>query len=102
LPETGVALHPVFELQVTVPVMPDAGTAGTDDDFLWFKLRLLTGVPLITSPLRRTTRPYSPSMVAVNVTCWPRVEGFWLEPTDVLEVACVMLKLLLCVLLEPV
>jgi hypothetical protein len=40
-------------------------------------------------------------MVAVNVTDCPTVDGFWLEPTDVEEVACVMLKLLVCELLEP-
>jgi hypothetical protein len=54
------------------------------------------------TPLRFTTSPYCPSMVAVNVTGCPNTDGFWLEATDVDEVACVMLKLLLCVLLEPV
>jgi hypothetical protein len=52
--------------------------------------------------LRRTISPYSPSIVAVNVTDSPTTDGFWLEPTDVLELACVMLKLLVCGLLDPV
>jgi hypothetical protein len=48
----------------------------------------------------RSICPYSPSIVAVNVTDWPTTDGFWLEPTDVLDVACVMLKLLVSVLLD--
>ena len=51
---------------------------------------------------RPLTSPYSPLMVAVNLTDWPEVEGFAFDVTDVVEVASVMVKLLLCVLLEPV
>ena len=107
LPDTVLGLHPVFALQVTVPVIPPAGTGGCACPFwvkpLWGAAPLLITLTLPPSnaPLRPLTSPYSPSMVAVNVTDWPTSDGFWLEPTDVVEVACVMLKLLLCVLLEP-
>jgi hypothetical protein len=80
---TGVVPQPVFVLHVTVPL--------TSCGF----------VPFLPDASRFFASPYSPSIVAVNVTDCPYWEGFTLEATDVLEVACVMVKLLVCELLDP-
>jgi len=48
------------------------------------------------------TIPFSPLIVAVNVTDCPYVEVGGTEVTVVVEVAELMAKLLLCVLLEAV
>jgi hypothetical protein len=87
---TGLELQPVFALHVTEPPVGLNGCAP----------RCFT--PRDDAPLRTFISPYSPSIVAVNVTDWPTSEGFCPEPTDVVVLACVMLKLLLCVLLDPV
>ena len=89
---TEVVPQPVFVLHVTDPLTSCA--------------RPLLARPVNArrsiAPLRPFTSPYWPSIVAVNVTDVPYVDGFALEATAVLEVACVMLKLLLCELLELV
>jgi hypothetical protein len=85
LPEVTVVVpHPVFVLHVTVPVAFCCCTP-----------------PLSNDVLRPLTSPYSPLIVAVNVTDWPKTEGFRLEVTTVAAVACVMLKLFVCGLLDP-
>jgi hypothetical protein len=48
------------------------------------------------------TFPFSPLIVAVNVTDCPYEDGFALDVTDVLEVAVLMVKLSVCELLEAV
>jgi hypothetical protein len=53
-----------------------------------------------TNALR--TCPLALLMVAVNVTDCPKTDGFRLEVTDVPALAAVMLKLLLCRLLDAV
>jgi hypothetical protein len=73
---TVVVPQPVFELHATVP---------------------LTSCGL-TRPL---SCPYWPLTVAVNVTDCPETAGFWLEVSVVLELAALMLKFPLCVLLDP-
>jgi hypothetical protein len=72
-----LALQPVFALQVTVPV--------TSRGFL---------------DLLPFTAPFSPLIVAVNVTCCAYADGFGLEVTVMLEVAELMVKLPVCGLVE--
>jgi hypothetical protein len=95
--------QPVFGLQVTVPPKPKAGDARSEDVL---KPDFLLAPPLSAAPTPggpwRTIIPYSPLIVAVNVTAWPKPDGFVPDITDVLDVACVMLKLFICELLEPV
>src|ERR1017187_8148182 len=85
LTATGVVAQPVFALHVTLPLMPGGSVC-------------LDGADI---PFGRLSSGYSPLMLAVNVTCWPARDGFKLEVIDTPGVACVMLKLLVWVLLEP-
>jgi hypothetical protein len=80
---TGLTAHPVFALQVTLPLVTPSGPA-----FLLLPVLAI---------------PYSPSIVAVNVTDDPYPEGFVppVSETEVLEVALVMLKLSFCGLPDP-
>jgi hypothetical protein len=80
---TVLVLQPVFELQLTVPV--------TSFDFTR-PLRLL----------RPFTKLFSAAIVAVNVTGEPYVDGFTFDVTAVVVVAWLMVKLLLCELLDAV
>jgi hypothetical protein len=82
LPDTLLELQPVFALHVTVPVTTCC-----------FTPRLVT---------RPFTSPFSPLMVAVNVTDWPKFDGFALEVTAVVALAWLMAKLLVCELLDVV
>jgi len=77
---TAVEPHPVFALHVTLPV--------TICGFF-----LLALAPLFTLP-------FSPLIVAVNVTDCPKFDGLPLVLTLVVEVAELMVKLPVCELLE--
>ena len=68
---TGVVPHPVFALHVTVPVTS-------------------SGLMPFLPGLRPFTSPYSPGMVAVNVTDCPYVDGFKLEPTVMVPAPAVL------------
>ena len=86
---TGLELQPVFVLHVTEPPVGLSGCIPR-----WFML------PTGKAPLRTLMSPYSPSIVALNITDCPTSDGSRLEATDVLEVAPLMLKLFVCALLE--
>jgi hypothetical protein len=86
---TGLELQPVFVLHVTEPPV---GLRGCVPGCF----TPTTGI----APFRTFINPYSPSIVAVNITDCPTSDGFRFEITDVLDVAPLMLKLFVCVLLE--
>ncbi len=77
---TAVVPHPVFALHATFPVTR-------------FGFLLLAFAP-------PRTRPFSPLIVAVNVTDAPKIDGLPLVLTLVLEVAELMVKLFDCELAE--